>query len=60
MLGQLFQCILNILFYPTDLKCHPYHTLNSLKYLDLLKILFFSIDLPAYADTIEINTFMEL
>lgn len=35
MLGQLFQCILNILFYPTDLKCHPYHELNSHTYLSV-------------------------
>lgn len=44
----------------TDLECHFYHTLDSLKYLDLLKILFCCIDLSAYVDILEANTFMEL
>ena len=35
MLGQLFQFIVNILFYPTDLKCHPYHELHSHTYLSV-------------------------
>ena len=59
MAKKLSQChLLNNLSFFTDLKCHPYHTLDSLKYLDLLKILFCSTDLSAYADISEVNTFM--
>lgn len=34
--------------------------LNFLKHLDPLKIPLCSIDLSAYADILEVNTFMEL
>lgn len=50
--------LLNKLSFFTDLKCHPYHTPDSLKYLDLLKIPFCSTGLSAFADISEVNTFM--
>lgn len=52
--------LLNNLSFFTDLKCHPHPTPDSLKYLDLLKILFCSIHLSAYGDILEVNTFMKL
>jgi hypothetical protein len=52
---MLSQCdLLNNPSFFTDLKRYFYHTLDSLKYLDLLKILFCSIDLSAYADILEV------
>lgn len=42
--------LLNNTFFPTDLKCHHYHTLNTHMHLGLfLDFLFFSFNLSVYS-----------